>query len=118
MNAINTKTAKTSELVAFYNAHSDKPVKKFTDRATAEARVTALLKTLKPAKPAKANRSNVIEREIQVLVEANPKREGTKSYERFAIYADGMSTEEFKRLGGRAKDLKWDERHGFIQLIG
>ncbi len=40
---INVKTATTAELVAFYNANAFQPVKKFTDRATAERRVTALL---------------------------------------------------------------------------
>jgi transcription elongation factor Elf1 len=53
MNSINVSTAKTSELVAFYNAHAVKPVNKFADRKTAERRVTELLATLKPAaKPA------------------------------------------------------------------
>lgn len=47
---INVATAKTSELVAFYNANTDKPVKKFADRATAEKRVAALLETLQPVK--------------------------------------------------------------------
>ena len=53
MNSINVSIAKTSELVAFYNAHAVKPVTKFADRKTAERRVTELLATLKPAaKPA------------------------------------------------------------------
>lgn len=37
------KNATMSEMVAFYNAHSDKPVKRFSDRATAERRVSALV---------------------------------------------------------------------------
>lgn len=40
---MNITTATTAELVAFYNAHSAKPVKKFADRKTAERRVAALL---------------------------------------------------------------------------
>ena len=48
---IDVKTASTKELVEFYNANAVSPVKKFRDRATAEARVTALLETLKPARP-------------------------------------------------------------------
>lgn len=35
--------AKTSELVAFYNAHAIKTVTKFADRATAEKRVTQMI---------------------------------------------------------------------------
>lgn len=51
---INVKTATTAELVAFYNQHADKQVKKFQDRATAEARVTQLIATLTPV--AQSNR--------------------------------------------------------------
>lgn len=40
---MNVTTATTAELVAFYNAKSAKPVKKFADRKTAERRVAALL---------------------------------------------------------------------------
>lgn len=42
--SINTKTATTAELVAFYNAHSGcEPVKRFSDRRNAEKRVEKLL---------------------------------------------------------------------------
>jgi hypothetical protein len=41
--AFDVTTAATSSLVAFYNAHAAKPVAKFTDRATAERRVAALI---------------------------------------------------------------------------
>lgn len=40
---IDVRTATTTELVAFYNKHADKQVKKFQDRATAERRVSELL---------------------------------------------------------------------------
>lgn len=40
---MNITTATTAELVAFYNAHNAKPVKKFADRKTAERRCAALL---------------------------------------------------------------------------
>ncbi|QDH49598.1 hypothetical protein KYLE_4 [Pantoea phage Kyle] len=46
MNTIDVATASTKELVEFYNLHSEKPVKKFADRATAEKRVTALVNAL------------------------------------------------------------------------
>lgn len=48
---INVKTAKTIELVAYYNAHlpeGAKPIKKFVDRKTAEQRVLALVPSKKP----------------------------------------------------------------------
>lgn len=45
MNIIDVTTAKTSELVAFFNAHvaKDKQVSRFADRKTAEARVMRLI---------------------------------------------------------------------------
>ncbi len=68
MTSINVTTAKTAELVAFYNANSGKPaIKKFADRKTAEIRVTDLVATMKPvakkvsaASPVAANRSEAI----------------------------------------------------------
>ena len=48
MNTIDVKAATTAELVAFYNAHSEKPVKKFADRKTAERRVQQLLDSAIP----------------------------------------------------------------------
>lgn len=43
MTRINVTTATTNELVDFYNEHAEKPVKRFSDRKTAERRVSALL---------------------------------------------------------------------------
>ena len=56
---INIANAKTAELVAFYNRHSGRNIKKFQDRATAEARVAALIEEVNAesrpkAKPAQA----------------------------------------------------------------
>lgn len=46
MKTINVSTAKTSDLLAFYNANADKPVNKFTNLETARRRVTALIEAL------------------------------------------------------------------------
>lgn len=46
MNTIDISTATTAELVAFWNAHAEKPVKKFADRKTAERRVAALIEQM------------------------------------------------------------------------
>lgn len=48
---INVQTATTAELVAFYNAHANKPVNKFADRKTAERRVNELMAGIKFSKP-------------------------------------------------------------------
>lgn len=51
---INVKTAKTAELVSFYNDHAGEidvaPVKKFADRKTAERRVSKMVDALLEAK--------------------------------------------------------------------
>jgi len=49
MNTINVTTAKTAELVAFYNEHTGKSIKKFQNRATAERRVQDLIDSLEEA---------------------------------------------------------------------
>ena len=115
MKTINVKTAATSELVAFYNAHSDKPVKKFADRATAEKRVAALLETLEPVKssPAErveANRERVIT--VVVPVEETGKRSLAKA--RYAMYKNGMTVGAYLGLGGKLRDVAYDLRVGFI----
>lgn len=59
---INVQTAKTAELVAFYNKHASKPVSKFADRKTAERRVAALLGTIhtKTVRVKRADRGEAI----------------------------------------------------------
>lgn len=42
-NIASIAAAKTVELVEFYNAHTEKQIKKFRDRATAEAKVTEIV---------------------------------------------------------------------------
>lgn len=53
---IDIANAKTAELVAFYNRHSGRsnPIKKFQDRATAEARVAALIEEIREEEQLKA----------------------------------------------------------------
>lgn len=53
--SINVAAASTAELLAFYNANSGAaPVKRFSDRKTAERRVVALLADIEAAMPKKA----------------------------------------------------------------
>lgn len=115
---INVQTAKTAELVAFYNANAEKAVKKFADRATAEKRVAELLKTLKPAKTAKkeAGVGNADHRakKIRVVVKGNPKF-GTAAV-RYELYKNGMTIEQYVLLGGQVRDVCWDAKQGWIEL--
>lgn len=119
MKTIDVASAKTSELVTFYNSHSDKPVKKFSDRKTAERRVNDLLDELydgpevfgvddtpaptAPAAPTKAaDRSEGIRRSWQDPEVA------AKRAQRSAVAVDGH---EYKSVGAafRALELPMNE---------
>jgi len=55
---------------------------------------------------------------VRLLVEENPKKVGSKSHARFALYRDGMSVGDFLKAGGRRADLIWDQRKGFVKIEG
>lgn len=59
MKMINVTEATMKELVEFHNVNSEKPVKKFADRVSAERRVTELIEKLN-AKPEPKSRSDGI----------------------------------------------------------
>ena len=46
MNTVNFSSMTTPQLVSFYNRHSTKPVKRFSDRKTAEKRCAELFSSL------------------------------------------------------------------------
>lgn len=72
-----------------------------------------------PAKSAetKVVRKASVEGRIRLLRKDNPKRPGTKSRDRFALYRDGMSVAEFLKAGGKRADISWDTKHGFIEVV-
>lgn len=53
---------------------------------------------------------------ISLRVESNPKRKGSKSFDRFAHYKNGMTVEAAVKAGVLYADLKWDSEHGFIAV--
>lgn len=131
---MNVTTAKTAELVAFYNANSGKTaIKKFSDRATAEKRVAELIATLKPAKKANGEKSSTAARgassapvgqaervaenrarKITIVVPlAETNKRGTAA-ERYALYKNGMTVGKYLELGGQLRDVAYDLRVGFI----
>jgi len=76
---------------------------------------------VKPEKPARdpdAPRADRIPNDatITVVVEANPKREGSKGAERFDLYKTGMTVQAFKDAGGTMADVRWDREHGYIEV--
>lgn len=48
--------------------------------------------------------------------ENNPKRKGSKSFDKFAKYQDGMTVEQAAAAGITGADLAWDTKHGFIKI--
>lgn len=70
---INVSTATTAELVAFYNAHANKPVNKFADRKTAERRVNELIAGIKFSKPS-AKKAAALADKPAAPAPANPDR--------------------------------------------
>lgn len=46
----------------------------------------------------------------------NPKRAGSKAYERFALYQDGQTVKEAKEAGVSAVDITYDAAHNYITL--
>lgn len=46
----------------------------------------------------------------------NPKRKGSKSFDKFAKYKDGMTVEQAVAAGLTGADLSWDTSHKFITI--
>lgn len=46
----------------------------------------------------------------------NPKRAGTKTHARFALYANGLTVEELLAKGADFGDFKYDEDKGFVKF--
>lgn len=53
---------------------------------------------------------------IQLLAMENPKRKGTLAFDRYALYANGMTIADYVKAGGRSGDIKHDVKFGYIQL--
>lgn len=66
-----------------------------------------------------ALRSKFVGRTIKVLIEQNPRREGTKGFKSFNLIlkaGGALSYDLYKLMGGRPNDLQWDLDHGFVEL--
>jgi hypothetical protein len=88
---------------------------------TNTAKKTTSPKTERARKPATARAANVEKkadrsRVVRLLVSENPKRAGTASHKRFALYRDGMTEAAYLAAGGTRGDLAWDVERKFIAL--
>lgn len=53
---------------------------------------------------------------VQYGPENNPKRPGSASADRFALYRSGMTVKAAVEAGVKSEDISWDQRKGFIEL--
>lgn len=51
---------------------------------------------------------------IKILVKENPKRGGAA--DRYALYKNGMTVDEYIAAGGKRADVNWDVAQGFIEV--
>ena len=92
-------------------------------KASAKAKKAAAKKAPAKAKKAKGDspgrgRPSTIDQKakIQILVKKNPKREGTKGHQQFALYKQKMTVAEFMEVGGDPRTLHWDIKKEYISL--
>lgn len=55
---------------------------------------------------------------VKLLVNSNPKREGSKAHGRFAAYKASQTVAEALDAGVTTPDLVYDAKHGFISIEG
>jgi hypothetical protein len=77
-----------------------------------------------PATPAPVLKGVPAGKTVTLLVAGNPKKPGSASAARFALYKNGITVAAYQQavvaagqpLRLAAADLLWDQRHGFIKL--
>lgn len=97
-------------------ASSETPKASKNNRSKAKAtppvseEVTQAFSHRKGRKPAN------LEKVIKVLVEGNPRKEGTHGHKAFALYTPGMTVGAYFLAGGASNHFNWDLAHGFISI--
>lgn len=137
-------TLSAAQMAEVYNRIPGvRQVTRFSDRTTAEARLRLALTThgqklartehvpgyagvrVVPMAAASELRGlAALEKKITVLVDENPKRPGSASARRFAIYCTGMTVEDYVSAAEDSgvnrpkarKDVYWDRDHGYISV--
>ena len=87
-------------------------------KANKTAKGKTATKGTKGAKKEKATRtdSKLAGMLIYKKTDKNPRREGSIGFKSFAAIKNGMTYHQYIDAGGRNKDLRWDEEHGYVQL--
>jgi hypothetical protein len=126
-----------AQLAEVYNLVSERKISKFSDHSTAVKRTELALEaagmdfathegrvTVAPVEKKDEIRGD--QRRITVLADANPKRAGSASHARFALYKSGMVVEDYvaacAKIGVKRavaiRDIGWDLGMKFIQVEG
>lgn len=126
-------------LVEVFNGLTGLSVARFADRMSGVKRLMAALpEVAKPVEPQPEEKKTVSEHEKEIaptkrrgrapgnapfaetdtisLLSENPKKPGSKTFERFAKLQDGMTVAEARALGFSTHDLVWDSDHKFISI--
>lgn len=97
------------------------PVETLADAAVAADASTAVAGDAKPKTVGVRGPKGVeLTAKITVLAGTNPKRAGTKAFDIFSKYVDGMSVSEFLAAAGEeaTPNIVYDAKHGFIAVEG
>lgn len=87
-----------------------KPIREYSPPAVSEK-----VKKLQKAAPKRVSVSKMDPRTIHNIV-PGAKRPGSKSFERYQLYKEGMTISDFIKAGGTMGDIKHDASKGFITL--
>src|SRR5580765_2430085 len=55
---------------------------------------------------------------IRLLVDHNPRRAGSKTYDRFTRYVDGMTYDDAIKSGIKRNDIVWDLERHYVEIDG
>ena len=106
-----TKIMKDKEILAM-----EKKVTKKSATSTATSTSKSKKAAAKGANGSGTRATQDATARIKLLVKENPKREGSSSYKRFALYGKSATVADFLKAGGTRADLAWDEKRKFIQV--
>jgi len=88
--------------------------KKDLDKKVADKTPAKKVADKAPAKKASSTDVTTDTRKITLLTKENPKR-GT-AFERFALYKNNMTVDQYIAAGGKKADIAWDVKQGFIKV--
>ena len=109
MNEVNFSNMTTPQLVSFYNRHSTKPIKKFSDRQTAERRCAELFSSLTSQNPAKVMNQKSNQAALRPVMKTSLKLDRTiecvdtgetwkNAYQMWRAHPDWMTSSQQDRL--------------------